>query len=1342
MLAFACAFTMFAGAASFTDEADISENNRDAVELLTTLKIIKGYEDGSFDPEGTVDRAEMAKMIYTIRNGGNDDASAHVGNTTSFTDISGHWAEGYIKYLQNTGIVAGKSATQFAPDAQVTTAEAMKMALALAGYDEENAGLTGIDWQKNTLTYATTIGLTDNVASAMSAGCTRQDAAQILANVLEATAVRYSAIVENFVNDSKTGLSYGGDPITVGYKWMDLTIYVGQMVSSGELAIENEDDEINAAGVDRFSIVVDTVNGVEVNRWNWNNYRGNWDASTRMLTVEDGTDHTDLVGQEVKLLTGDRIDEVYGVYATGTSQVVEATMDQIDVEDDLDLSIGDETYDAKDAKVYVDLDQIDYSIRDIFTNNGEKVADAVKMIDWDDNGDYDTILVNTVSMSRVNYVSSSSVTLSAVGASNMRDRQGDVLPSSEVIDLDDNTVYEDIARDDYAVVTKNDYDDSWIVEEATVVTGTVDGKVDDERRVRVDGEWYTLANNADGKQENDVDLYVIDGSRTDFVNRDEITLYTVGSIAYFAEATRGNDINRSVLMVYDLQSSADEWDNYNQVKAIFPNGDKRTITLDSVNGNAVDLDTTGGVNVNVGALYTYTVNNDDEYIIEDVSATNDAGYDHVVRDVDGIENEDTYGGEVIADDAIVFALIDGDDADVYSGKSIIDAKLDADETRATYGVALQDDDNGFTYTRMMNIELNASLNDNDQYGYLVRDAVWSYNSELGSWVMEYAYWDGEQVVERMELTNSNKENWAVAGAIITFSEDGDYIDDVNNAGASFAALLGYSNGRVSLKNSVGNAEVIADVDADTLTYYVDSNASNEADIGQTGVEGWNFIAKEIREGVRRVNVAYVLDDDNRDVEFMVIDIEGELKIPANSGIDEEVIEGASDVKELKASDYATPADLIDAIEAAAAQNVDIVRITGDATLTGTLDIPDDVAVEFTGDVTLNGATINSDITVRTIAATTGTNELNSTLTITGTQDVSDITTLTGSAGAEIVFEADTTGTPNAAVDFFEGTTNAAMPLTAAGSVEAGTYAYQTGINNAMGTPNETGWLKAVALSNAPVVPSVTNPGNTAINRLLSLYNTVEITNVDTGLGGITIPADKTLIVGGGGSPITTAGNVEHVHADPGAKIVLKDGMNSIGISKWYFGSTPTAMVVGANLPAGATFTYNGTQWVLDGQIAEISVNASALTEVTLDEAFAASSTKTVNMYDAANMTTRLTVDAGETLTVNNASAPAQSITGAGKVVVNANVDLTYVATSTVEIADSVGLTWANLVKVNNAGNVGTLVLNDSISASTETGTRFFDNLHNGYKNGNTVSDGTYIWYQTVPGTNVSGFVLQ
>ena len=64
----------------------------------------------------------------------------------------------------------------------------------------------------------------------MTAGCTRQDAAQILANCLGATAVRYSAVVENFVNDSKEGLSFGGPAISVGNKWMDLYTNIGTLV--------------------------------------------------------------------------------------------------------------------------------------------------------------------------------------------------------------------------------------------------------------------------------------------------------------------------------------------------------------------------------------------------------------------------------------------------------------------------------------------------------------------------------------------------------------------------------------------------------------------------------------------------------------------------------------------------------------------------------------------------------------------------------------------------------------------------------------------------------------------------------------------------------------------------------------------------------------------------------------------------------------------------------------------------------------------------------------------------------------------------------------------------------
>ena len=147
MLAFACAFTMFAGAA-FTDQADIKVD-ADVVDTLVSLGIIEGFEDGSFQPNATVTRAQMAKMIYVLRTG-KSDASAYNDDKTSFTDIGSHWARGYIKYCQSLGIIAGKSNTKFCPNDKVTAQEAAKMLLVTLGYDATKAGLVGTNWAAKT----------------------------------------------------------------------------------------------------------------------------------------------------------------------------------------------------------------------------------------------------------------------------------------------------------------------------------------------------------------------------------------------------------------------------------------------------------------------------------------------------------------------------------------------------------------------------------------------------------------------------------------------------------------------------------------------------------------------------------------------------------------------------------------------------------------------------------------------------------------------------------------------------------------------------------------------------------------------------------------------------------------------------------------------------------------------------------------------------------------------------------------------------------------------------------------------------------------------------------------
>lgn len=51
----------------FTDSADISEYAKESIEILTEMKILNGFEDGSFKPQNRLSRAEAAKIIYMFK---------------------------------------------------------------------------------------------------------------------------------------------------------------------------------------------------------------------------------------------------------------------------------------------------------------------------------------------------------------------------------------------------------------------------------------------------------------------------------------------------------------------------------------------------------------------------------------------------------------------------------------------------------------------------------------------------------------------------------------------------------------------------------------------------------------------------------------------------------------------------------------------------------------------------------------------------------------------------------------------------------------------------------------------------------------------------------------------------------------------------------------------------------------------------------------------------------------------------------------------------------------------------------------------------------------------------
>jgi hypothetical protein len=87
----------------------------EAVGSLTDLGVLAGYEDNTFRPTRNVTRAEAAKIICYILIG-TEAADALLNAPSSFTDIlATHWANPFIEYCVNRGIIAGYGDGRFGP---------------------------------------------------------------------------------------------------------------------------------------------------------------------------------------------------------------------------------------------------------------------------------------------------------------------------------------------------------------------------------------------------------------------------------------------------------------------------------------------------------------------------------------------------------------------------------------------------------------------------------------------------------------------------------------------------------------------------------------------------------------------------------------------------------------------------------------------------------------------------------------------------------------------------------------------------------------------------------------------------------------------------------------------------------------------------------------------------------------------------------------------------------------------------------------------------------------------------------------------------------------------------
>ena len=467
-----------ASAANYDDFSDKDKIvNKEAVSTLVELGVIAGKDDGTYDPTGIVTRAEMAKMICVVLNGGKDPS---LGDVTkySYTDTVGHWAAPYIEYCAIRSIVAGKGDGTFGPNETVTGSQAAKMLLVAAGYQSAIEGFTGANWEVNTNVRANAVGLYDGLDINPSQGLTRDSAAQMVYNILDVEQVTYKyTLVANGDGTftSVTEIDKTADNKTVLEDKFGAVkvegVVVANEVADLNSSKKNDNKVLVGSALDAGKTKIVITNGGKDE--DQNEYTG-----TQTFKVSTGLDQ---LGRTVRLYvkTGSSAAnaKVFGsVIVTDDNKVVtDASDDSINsVADDNSLDIVSGT---KVATNYADLTDLS---SDAAKADGTHGVQKI-LIDNNDDGDVDYVLLTTYVFGKVTGKSTSSdgsLTVNYSGAATL-----------SVDDKDDVVGFDDVAKNDYVLAAF--IGGKLHVQKAESVTGTLDAYT--STSLTVDGTKYTVS---------------------------------------------------------------------------------------------------------------------------------------------------------------------------------------------------------------------------------------------------------------------------------------------------------------------------------------------------------------------------------------------------------------------------------------------------------------------------------------------------------------------------------------------------------------------------------------------------------------------------------------------------------------------------------------------------------------------------------------------------------------------------------------------------------------------------------------------------------------------------------
>ena len=880
----ASCFTAFA--ADFSDVADTAAY-KTAVDELVALKVVNGYEDGTFKPDNEITRAEVTKMVVAAMGPSYTAAAESSAATSDFTDCTNHWAKGYINVGVAQKFINGMGDGTFAPDSNVTFAQITKMLVAALGYTSAAEGAGG--YPNGYLQVGASTGVTNGVSGLNAdTNVTRAQVAQLIGNSLNTPIVAVTGwTTDIYGKPVATTEVMDGTGDSKKYQTL-LTEYHDAYYVKGRVTATHAQGNVDADQVEFAVEYSDNFDGEKIavgkNKADYNDT-----ATTDTMYFGDTAAEDYLLTYAEAIIQKDSNDEYHIISITpyGRNDIVSLNTDDFDSYAS-DLSTIDFTVSATSSKTKsykLDKDAVAYvnGIEFAGATNVKKAIDnyvvdnkigKVELVDTpkegstSKDGKYDYLMI-----SYENWAIVDSVTETGAKTKIYLDNSDLGAVSAITIDADDEdksyAFFKDGKEVDVKAIAENSvllisYDVTSKINDSNfikfeicdkVVSGSVDEKAEDDEyadgtktyKYKVDGTYYTTAKgiSSDIKVGNEYTLYVDAADR--IVKVDETA--SSKNFGIIDKVWRDSNDDKKVRLIkadgtrisYVARNTNSEYDN--ALKLVYQTG---TTTLNKVEKRVV----------------SYKLNSKNEiYDITAVAMSNSGASEYK-------ESTGKIGGAKLDESTQIIDLSsmtagDWDNVDKYTTSDIAAGSLDALSDGEDYTVLYGDkSDNTSCHRIVVILEGNAGITVNTRFAVVdsvstgtfeadgsERDVIKAYTADSAD-ELKSLYMDEDYDIISGFATGE-KVSDLVRGDIVALSLAGD--GTVSKIAKLFSA------------KAVTSDYALTFADAETFLKAKTATDPVIAPYFNSGISKWDSSAIGAKNGYARVGFGVITDKNNNNV---------------------------------------------------------------------------------------------------------------------------------------------------------------------------------------------------------------------------------------------------------------------------------------------------------------------------------------------------------------------------------------------------------------------------------------------------------------------------------------------